>query len=52
MLCMVARLPIVGVTRFRAIKLLLDQAADSERKDTQDLSLLEHVYQLNTSFHV
>jgi hypothetical protein len=49
-LCMVARLPIVGATRFRAIKLLLDNAADSERKDTQGLSLLEHVYQAQRQF--
>jgi len=50
MLCMVPRLPIVVVTRFRAIKRLLDHAADSERKDTQGLSLLEHVYQAQRQF--
>jgi hypothetical protein len=34
-----------GAARFRAIKLLLDHGADSKRKDTQGLSLLEYIYQ-------
>lgn len=47
---MVAYLPLVEATRFRAIKLLLDHGAGSKRKDTQGLSLLEYVYQAQRQF--